>query len=215
MMKRYGFFISVVILFFFSSCAAPPKEISTQLRPDLSVEEQKERAMEKFNDILVASQSSKDRNVVLPRMEKLYTELIDEYPDAPIAQESYWKLIEMYVTKHYPAKYDKAEEIYYRFIKDYPASPFKPLVDRTLSVRYYKDKQWERLLKLSRPLFRSYVEDVKNTIPFLIFSYAESNFWLRNYDEAEKGFKVVVDNFPNFTELRLSKARLTYIQRKK
>ncbi len=215
MMKIYFFYISAFMVFVLFSCAAPPKEKSRQLRPALSVEEQKARAMQKFNDVLTVSQSSKDKSVVHPKMEKLYKELISDYPDAPIAQESYWKLMEMYVEKQFPAKYDKAEETYYRFVGDYPQSLLKPMVDRMLSLRYFKDKQWDRLLKLSTPVYRSYVDEGKRTSPFLIFSYAESSFWLGNYVEAEKGFIVVVINFPEFSMMKQSKARLVYLQRKR
>jgi tetratricopeptide (TPR) repeat protein len=210
------FIIALMAASLFSACAAvrekkPPEVI----KKTIPVEEQKRLARKKFEEILDVSDSSKDKSVTYPKMEKLYLELAEKYPDAPLAQESYFKLIELYVRKHIPPQYDKAEEVYYRFTKAYPRSPVKDLVDRTLGIMYYKDKKWESLLKMTTPIFLNFVEKGERSQPFMLFSYAESNFQLRNFDEAERGFKILLEEFPDFSEKRLSKARITYIKSKR
>jgi TolA-binding protein len=214
MMKRARILlIALMVAALFSACAAVPEKRPPEvIKETLPVDEQKRLADEKFNEILLVSQSSKDKSVTLPKMEKLYLELVSAYPDAPIAQESYFKLIELYVRKHIPPQYDKAEKLYGEFSKLYPESPFKNLVDRTLGIMYYKDKEWDRLLKLSAPVFMEFVEKGKRPPPFMIFSYAESSFQLRDFDEAERGFKVLLEEFPDYSENRLAKARITYIK---
>jgi TolA-binding protein len=217
MMKRARIFlIALVAISLFSACAAVhEKKPSEVIKKTVPIEEQERLAEIKFEEILLVSQSSKDKNVIYPKMEKLYLELAENYPDAPLAQESYFKLIELYVRRHIPPQYDKAEEVYNRFTRDYPRSPVKNLVERTLGIMYYKDKKWESLLKLTTPLFMNFVEKGERPQPFMLFSYSESNFQLRNFDEAERGFKILLEEFPDFSEKRLSKARITYIKSKR
>jgi tetratricopeptide (TPR) repeat protein len=215
-MKRTRFLIVLMAVSLFSACAAvPEKRPPEEIRKPMPVEEQKRLAMEKFNEILLVSDSSKDKSVTYPKMEKLYFELIANYPDAPLAQESYFKLIELYVRRYIPPKYEKAEEAYERFVKAYPRSPMKNIVDRTLALMYHADKKWDSILKLTTPIFTNFVEKGERPPPYMIFLYAESNFQLRNFDKAEKGFKILLEEFPDFSEKRLSEARITYINSKK
>ena len=217
MMKKTRFLLIVLMaVSLFSACAAVQEKRPPELiKKKVPVDEQKRLADKKFNELLLVSQSSKDKKVTLPKMEKLYLELVNDYPDAPIAQESYFKLFELYVKKHIPPQYDKAEDLYSKFAKLYPRSAFKNMVDRTLGIMYYKDREWERLLKLSTPVFMGFVEKGERPPPFMIFSYAESNFQLRDFDEAERGFKILLEEFPDYSENRLSKARITYIKNKR
>ncbi len=216
MNKLYAFMVFLIAMVVFSACATAPKEKAREpIKKAIPVEEQRTLAMKKFNDILLLSRSTRDKKVLLPKMEQQYLELVNDYPDAPIAQESYFKLIEIYVNKQVPPQYDKAEKLYIQYASLYPESPFKNLVDRTLGVRYYKDKEWGRLLRMTTPVFDSYVKKGKRPPPFMIFSYAESNFQLRRFDEAEKGFNILLEKFPDFSDNKLAKARITYIQRKK
>jgi hypothetical protein len=218
MMKRVNILFGILIfVFLLYACATPPEQKpSGMINPSIPVEEQKTLAMAKFNDILTLRESTHDRDSIRPELENLYLDLVTEYPDAPLAQESYWKLIEIYLKEYSPPEYDRAEELYGRFVQLYPeAGMMKIMIDRTLGIMYYKNREWERLLKLSTPLFRAYVEEGKRTPPFMLFSYAESNFQLRNFDDAEQGFKVVLKDFPDYSENRLSQARVTYIQRQR
>ena len=217
-MKTSYLIITAFLLFFISACATAPKKEEAypgQINKTMSVEEQKKRGLEKFNEVLTARQSLKYRKDALPEMEKLYLELIHNYPDAPISQESYWKLIESYVKDYSPPRFDEAEELHSRFLNDYPESSIRTLVSKTLAIRLKVHKEWERLLRVSTPAYREYVENGTPQLPLLIFGYAESNFWLGNYEESEKAFKVVIENFPRYNENKLPEARIKYMQNKK
>ena len=219
-MKARYLIISIFLVFLFSSCATTPKEKKAYLKPDIettkiiSPEEREKKAFLKFNEILIARRSAKDRKSALPRMEKLYIELINEYPDVPVAQESYWKLIEIYVKDYSPPLYDKAEALYGKFLKKYSHSGLRELVDKTLGISFYRNKEWERLLRLSTPEFMEYNRGGKAPFPFLIFMYAEANFRMGNFDEAEKGFKIVLEKFPQLKEEKKAKARIAEIKRR-
>jgi tetratricopeptide (TPR) repeat protein len=214
-MNKAYIIICIFTVFSLSACATAPGEKGKETRPEiaLSPEEREAGAFEKFNEILVVSRSTKNREAVLPEMVELYTGLIDEYPDVPVAQESYWKLIEIYVKDFSPPDYKKAEALHNRFVRNYPQSGLKGLVEKTLAVSYYRNKEWDRLLKLSAPGFKGFIEKGGPPFPFLIFMYAEANFQLGNYKEAEKGFQIVIEEFPQLNENKRAKARIEYIKK--
>lgn len=212
--------VCILSLFLLMNCAGVQvkeegKEPPAEPEEGLSLNEQEVKSIEKFNEILMVSRASKDRKAVLPRMEKLYSELISDYPEAPLAQESYWKLIEIYVEDYSPPEFDKAEELYKSFNTAYPASPLRGMVDRTIAVSLYRHKEWQRLLRLSTPFFSKYAESGEVRTPLFIFMYAEAHFNLGNYDEAEKGFRIVIEKFPQLNEDKRAQQRLDYIRRKR
>lgn len=219
-MKIHYFFIGAFMVYVFSSCATAPEEEKADLKPDIettkiiSPEEREKKAFLKLNEILIAKRSAKDRKSALPRMEELYFELINEFPDVPVAQESYWKLIDIYVKDYSPPLYDKAEALYEKFLKEYPRSGLRELVDKTLGISFYRNKEWERLLRFSTPEFMEYGRGEKAPFPFLIFMYAEASFQLGNFDEAEKGFMIVLEKFPQLNEEKKAKARIAEIKRR-
>jgi tetratricopeptide (TPR) repeat protein len=214
-MKRTRDIINIFLVLLVSACAAPPVEKKEIVTPGVTplMKEREAEAFKKFNEILEISQSSRDRDSVLPRMEELYIELINEYPDVPVAQESHWKLIEIYINEHSPPQYEKAEKLYKVFASNYPESGFKGLIEKTLALKYYISKEWERLLNISAPEYKEYIESGKPPLPLLIFMYAEANFWLGNLDEAEKSFEIVIKDFPVLNENKRAMDRLHHIKK--
>ncbi len=218
-MKAYYSIISIFLVFVFFACATAPKEEKDAQKPVTEIKdmrttlEREKKAFEKFNEILLVKRSSRDRKAVLPQMEKLYMQLIDEFPDVPVAQESYWKLMEIYVKDYSPPLYDKAEKLYSRFTKNHPESGLKWLVYKTLALSYYLHKEWDRLLKFCTPGFNEYMAKGESPMPSIIFMYAESNFQLRNFKEAEKGFLIVIEKFPQLNEDKRAKERIRFIRR--
>jgi TolA-binding protein len=208
------------LLFLLSACATEPVKKAEEEKPSVETKkaltpaEQETESLKTFNKILTISQSSNDRQAMLPQMEEIYAQLIKDYPDAPLAQESYWRLIIIYVDDYSPPAYEKAETLYNNFLENYPRSALKGNIDRTLGLKYYINKEWGRLLKLCAPVFKKYTEEGKSPMPFLIFMYAEANFHLGNLKESEKGFKIVIEQFPQLNENERAKARLEAIRRK-
>ena len=213
----YFFYILLFITLLLASCATVPKTITM---PEEKAKEEEEKAKEKevkppvetkrivvhteeetksldlFTQILDLLESTEDRQSVLQQMEELYEEIITEYPNAPLAQESYWKLITIYVENYSPPKYGEAESRYHEFLEKYPKSFFKGFIEDTLGNSYYKHAEWDKLLKLSTPTYQEYVEKGKQPMASLLFMYAEANNNLGNFIEAEKGYKIVIEMFP-------------------
>ncbi len=192
---------------FLYSCAAAPEKADTrtpqEIKPSLPETgeiplhtEEESKSLKLFSEVLDIVESGSDRQSVLPEIEKIYGKIIREYPDAPLAQESYWKLITIYVEDYSPPAYDRAEMRYHEFLEKYPASFLRAYIEDTLGNSYYKNREWQRLLKLSEPAYRAYIENEPRPRPSMLFMYAEARYNLGYIDEAVKVYKIVKQLYP-------------------
>ncbi len=202
-------YILFIIALLASCPSAPIKDADT--RKARAPKEEELKSLDRFTEILNFIESAPDRKAVLPDVEKAYIGIIKEYPDTPLAQESYWRLIMIYINDYSPPDYEKAESCYHEFLDKYPQSPLQYFVEEALGARYYRDAMWEKLLWVSTPAFKKYIDQGKSSTPSLMFMYAEANFNLGNFKEAEKGYKIVMDLFPKLNESRKSRARIDEI----
>jgi tetratricopeptide (TPR) repeat protein len=213
------FLLLIFLLSFFVIGCAPAPEIVQPERPTEVPPPQKpkekvvptareQESLEIFTEILDIIESSEDRQSVLPQVEELYDRIIREYPDTPLAQESYWKLITIYMEDYSPPDFEKAETRYTEFIKKYPNSILRGMVEDTLGKGYYKNAKWEELLRLCTPVYKDYIEKGKHPRASLIFMYSEANYNLGNLEEAEKGYRIVAELFPKLIVGKKSKAML-------
>lgn len=215
--------VIILITFVFLSygCATSPiKEISgpdggVARKSPMPQEEQETKSINVFRELLDISVSSTDGDEVLLEMQRKYLEIITNYPDAPLAQESYYRLITILLTDYDPPEFAKAESHYNDFIKKYPGSKFKYLIDTTLGTSYLRSRQWEKLSVITRDAFNDYSKSGSAGSPTLLFMYAESNYNLNNLKEAEAGYNAVIRLFPNFGDGITSKARLDEIKSRK
>jgi len=121
----------------------------------------------------------------------------------------------LYVDDYSPPDYEKAEPLYYEFLEKYSESPLRGFVDETLGKSYYRDAEWNKLLRLCTPAVKEYIEKGKRPRPALIFMYSEANFHMGNWVEAEKGYKIVIKLFPKLKESMKAEAMLKVIKKKK
>lgn len=211
-----SFFLAAALMTL--SCAPPPPEVGRpEVVPEkppeaeLSSQEQNALAMVEYERILDMTVEKGKRNV-LPEMEESYRNVIARYPDAYLAQESYWWLILMNLEDYYPPRIERAEKYYEEFLKKYPDSSVKLLLDDTLARFYYRSNIWDRLLKICSSYVRKYTETGELRTPMFMFFYSEAKFRLNDLKEAKKGYKIVVRRFPDSTEASLSRQRLEEIE---
>jgi hypothetical protein len=99
-MKRSIGFVSV-LMFLISACATTTVVV-VEKKPEPEAEaptieairgytptESEVKSLEIFKEIYKLAVSSDDKRSYLPRIEELYTRIITDYPDAPLAKESY------------------------------------------------------------------------------------------------------------------------------
>lgn len=182
---------------------------------ELSAEDQNKKALEAFSKILELTESAEDRASVLKPIEAAYRDIIDKYPKAYISQECYWKLMTIYTSESNPPLFEKAEKLYYEFVKKYPDSKFKVLLGDTLAEGYYKNGKWEKLLNFFAPVIKEFIQTDKLLRSPEMFLYSEAKFHMGDFVEAEKGYKIVISRFPGSNDSNVSKKRLEEIKGKK
>jgi TolA-binding protein len=215
--------VHILLFMLFVGCAAatleekkPPAELpeKAEKKGQYIPTESEKKSLEVFNEILKTTRSSLDRKSLLPKLEKQYLNIIEEYPDAPLAQESHYRLITLYIDDYSPSRFRKAESLYKDFVKKYPHSTFKGLIQDTLGKGYHRALKWDKMLELSTPAFNTYVEEGKRPRPSLIYYYAEAHYKLGNPEEAEKGYRILLDLYPKLIEGINAKKRLEEIKSK-
>ena len=181
--------------------------------PKLTAEEQNAKSVEVFERILKLTRE-RDRAAVAPKMEEGYREIIDKYPDSNRVQESYWRLMLLYMANFTPPAYDKAEQLLVEYRKKFPSQALANPVYDTLLENYYKNARWEELLRLCRPVIRDFIEKGTLERPQELFYHSEAKFNLGVAAEAVKGYRIIVARFPASAEAASSKKRLEEIEKK-
>jgi tetratricopeptide (TPR) repeat protein len=216
-MKKQIISLLSLVFILYGCAGAPVKDGAGQVdgkvrKSPIPQEEQEMRSAEAFNDLLEITSSSPDRDSILPAIQNKYLEIINNYPDAPLAQESYYRLIGVFLKDYYPPDYKSAEQYYADFIRSYPDSKFKYLVNVDLGRSYFRSQQWEKLMVLTKYAFDDYKKKGSAGSPTLLFMYAESNYNLGNINEAEEAFRAILKMFPTFADGVRSQARLDEIE---
>jgi hypothetical protein len=215
-MKKSLIFVLLLLVSVFS--AGPSSAVGgseeKKVADELSVEEQNKKALESFQTILELSESG-DRQTVLPQLEAAYYRVISSYPKAYLTQEVYWRLIQIYMTDYRPPAFEKAEGLRSDFYKKYPGSKLGDLIDRAIADGYFKNSKWEKLVAFFVPSVKQSIETGKFTKIYDIFMFTEAKFMLNDIVEAEKGYKIIIANFPDSRESKTAKKRLEEIEQKK
>jgi len=169
---------------------------SPEKEAPLSKEEQQKRSVELFRRIFDLSRSN-DRPAHLNQMMDLYYQIIEHYPDAPLAQESYWRLIEICFKDFQPPKKDKALSLYKEFQGRYPDSPLKNVVNFTMTRLLYLNGFWNDLLAFTSPGKEDFSNPKASRSPLPIFFYSEAKFHLNDFQEASRGYRAILEYFPD------------------
>ena len=212
----YGFVLIVM-----TACATVPNETqqvlpkeptpSDRMKQGQIHPEEEVKSFEMSNEIFAITRSTRDRQSILPKIEALYMDIIKKYPETPLAQESHWRLINIYINDYSPPDYDKAESVYHDFLKNNHDSPLKGVVEDTLGRSYVEHAEWNRLLTLSSPSYSGYIEKKITPKASLMFMYAEANYNLGNIKQAEEAYSIVSDLFPELMVGKKSKSMIEKI----
>jgi hypothetical protein len=196
------------------SCAPKIKEPLPSPEPPgkkLSANEQNTLAMLEYEEILEKI-TGRGKHNMLPELEESYRDVISRYPEAYLAQESYWRLVEMNLINYNPPRLDKAEQIRNEFLAKYPNSRMTRIIDDSLVRFYHRKKYWKRLLNICSYYARKYMETKKLESPLFMFYYAEAKLNLKDFVEAEKAYRIVTRLFPGSHEARIAKEQIREIK---
>lgn len=219
-------FFCMLSVFLFA-CATPvekPSEVKEEIEEikEVQVEDAKPQVYTKaqietldiFTQILEIYENAASRQEAAQKAEVLYARIINEYPQTPLAQESYWKLITLTVRDFSPPDFEKAEKLYNEFMVKYPGSILKNAVQQTLIQSYNRYAEWGRMIKLCAPAFMEYKKGSKEPAPLILYMYAEANYRLGNIAEAEEGYKATLKLYPKISYAMKAKKRLDEIGKK-
>ncbi len=216
MLSLKGIFL-LLILFSFVSCAhenVTRKETSvSEEGKDLSVQRQQEQAFRIFNRILEVRRGAKTLEEAVRKTEPMYLEIINEYPDAPIAQESCLRLIELYLRDYNPPAVEKAEEIYRTFQKRYNQPFLKDRIEKTFTRFYYANRMWDRIIELNKKRIRKFINTGRLDDPYYLLVFSDARYYTGKVSEAVKGYRWIIQKFPQSHEAKLSEKRLELILR--
>lgn len=200
------------------SCAAPPKKKEEAPPPAaarLPIEEQERKSRERFEEILDLKMAALDRKAVLPVIRSIYEEIITDYPDAYLAQESYWRLIIISLEDHFPPKTEDAVSLYGEFTAKYPESRLRYAVDDTIVRFYYRNGLWKDIEAFCVPYIRRYIKTGTLDNPLFLFFYTEAKFNLGDFIEADKGYRTLIRLYPGSQEATVAGRRLEEMKMKR
>jgi outer membrane protein assembly factor BamD (BamD/ComL family) len=214
MLSHKGFFL-LLIIFSVLSCAPDisirKKTPPVQEKQPLTVQEQQNESLKIFKRILEVRKSTKTLEEAIRKIEPMYLEIIEKYPQAPLAQESCLRLIELYLRDYTPPAIEKAENIYKTFMERYPQSRLRATIERTLTKFFYSRKMWKRIIELHRERIKSFIETGNIDDPYYLFVFSEARYNTGNISEAVKGYKWIIKKFPDSHDAKLSERRLKEI----
>ena len=190
---------------------APSLAVHDKENVALSLEEQIRLSSKEFIKIYELS-PGKDRSANLEQIINQYYLIINQYPDAPLAEESYWHLIKIMVNDFQPAKKSEALELYNKFITNYPDSILRNVAADTLMRFYYHNKLWHDLLEMTAPYINEMKLIASLETPVPVFLYAEAQFHLDDIQEASKGYEAILNYFPDTLMARIAKVRIIDIK---
>jgi outer membrane protein assembly factor BamD (BamD/ComL family) len=180
---------------------------------ELSADEQNKLALEAYELILELSASG-ERKDILQQLENAYYGVISKYPKANLAQEAYWRLIQIYLGEYHPPAIEKAERVREEFVRKYPDSKMKMVIDRSVVDWYLKNAKWDKITAFFAPAIRKSIETGKYNI-YEIMMYTEAKYNLGDMTEAEKGYKIINANFPSTKEGARARQRIEEIGKQK
>ena len=189
-----------------------PASVSKTKEPLLPRPEQEKKANALFQEIFKLAQEG-ERTANLPRIIELYQEIINKYPEAPLAQESYWRLIEINLRDFSPPRNDKALGLFDEFRAKYPDSPLMKVVQGTMARTFYLAGNWQELLAVVGTASEEINAPKEVQRPLTIFYYSEAKFHLNDPGEAARGFRALIRNFPDFQGSKTASERIAAIEK--
>lgn len=189
----------------FSCKAAPVKQA-----PALTVTEQENMAMDRFRELLESTRELK-RQEAMPLIMNGYSEVMEKYPDSLLAEESYYRLMSIYLLENFPPKEKEAEEVYREYFSRYKNPRLAMALNGDLARHYYKHGKWEKLAKFTTPFMREYVRSGRYGDTVFLFLYTEAKFHLKDYEEARRGYQIIKSKFKGKRDAKLAQQRLEYI----
>ena len=211
-MRKPLLVLLVSVLLALASCKAAPQRPADVLeRPSIPVKEQDEKALAEYKAILESTAELR-REQAVPVLAEGYARVIDQYPASFLAEESHYRLMLMNLQDFFPPREEEAEKVYREYFSRYKNPRIGMTMNGDLARYYYKNQRWEKLAKFTLPFMKEYVKSGKYGDTVFIFFYTEAKFFMKDYDEARKGYLIIKENFKGKSNARIAEERLEFIK---
>jgi len=190
--------------------AAAPLASSASGQVRLSPEEQQQKAIEKFHQIYNLARAE-NRSDNLDQMGALYRQIIHECPDVPLAQESYWRLIELLLRDVQPPRPEEALGLFKEFLATYPDSPLAGAVQETAMRMFFLGGSWQ---ELSAACEQIVAKRPGADAPMPLYYCAETRLHFGDRAAAAQEFAAVAERFPESRPAAMAKERLAELEQK-
>ena len=142
---------------------------------------------------------------------RLHKQVIEQCPDTAQAQESCWRLSNLYLMADDPPDFQAIIDVLEHLLKEYPDSPLMPDAKNRLLIAYQKNGQNDKVVELYDELFTKDPNPPDDKI-FMAraLEFAEALEKVGKTDEANKWYEKIVakDNGRDMLEARVAKDRL-------
>lgn len=154
----------------------------------LSLEEQEKLAKELYGTMAKTDKWETDTFI------KLYNQVIEQCPDTKWAQESLWRLSNLYLLANDPPEYQKITELMEKLVSRYPDSPLIPDAKNRLLIAYEETGNYKKALSLYEDLFEKNPEITKSDqYAALLLGYAKALSESGNKEKARAIYQKVID----------------------
>ncbi|MFZ3136011.1 MAG: tetratricopeptide repeat protein [Thermodesulfovibrionales bacterium] len=154
----------------------------------LSLEEQEKLAKELYGIMAKTDKWETDTFI------KLHNQVIEQCPDTKWAQESLWRLSNLYLLANDPPEYQKITELMEKLISKYPDSPLISDAKNRLLISYEETGNYKKALSLYEDLFEKNPEITESDqYAALLLGYAKALAESGNKEKARAIYQKVID----------------------
>ncbi len=189
---------------FSSSKKASTGSVAFNVSNELSKEEQEALAKKCYEEMIALDKWATADFV------RLHTQVIEKCPLTDKAQESCWRLSNLYMLGVEPAEYDNAIAVLEHLLKQYPDTPLMPDAKNRMLVVCQKIGDYTKVIKLYEELWQKDPEPDTKTYMIRALEYGNALAEAGKNEEAAKWYNKVLekDEGKNALEARAARKKL-------
>ena len=161
--------------------------ITFNVSDKLSLEEQQELAKKLYGEMTKMDEEDLDGFI------KLHKQVIEKCPKTDQAQESCWRLSNLYFVGYQPPDFENCMAVLEHLLKQYPDSPLMPDAKNRLIICSKKTENFDKLCKLYEELFQKDPEPDELTFMIRALDYADALTSANRIEEAKAWYMKVIE----------------------
>jgi tetratricopeptide (TPR) repeat protein len=170
----------------------------------LSLEEQKKLAKELYEQMVALDKYETKRFV------ELHREVIERCPQTDQAEESCWRLSNLYLLGESTPDFEGIIEVLEHLLKTYPATPLLPEAKNRLLIAYRQTQRYDKVVELYEELFRQNPQAEDRQFMVWGLEYGEALAAVGRTADAQGLYQQILDrdNNRDSLEARVARQRL-------